>query len=472
MSRRIFELRDLVIGRTDLLNLARVFSDIQGTCLLYSGSKYETAAKSFLCLFPYEFVQVRQGRQMRYRGCGDHPVVLEMNNPWDALVLLMPDLGKGELPVPEWVGFFSYEMGAFSDGLKRLHYPAATPEAYWQKCAIVLSVDHRTNSGVVYFAEGIQPQLDDRSRLWVERLAWPSGWRDLLDPFRAENRDVEKVTFDYRLASPLEIRESYLSKIEKIQEWIRSGDVYQVNLSQHFEFLGSAKPLDLFLKLTHLNPAPFSAYLHLPEFSIISSSPERFLSKCGHILETRPIKGTAPRGKTVEEDQANRSALIASAKERAELLMITDLMRNDLSRISLPGSVHVPLLWGCEEYSNVFHLYSLVRSQMRPNLHPIEAVRACFPGGSITGCPKLSAMEAIAELEGSPRGIYTGAIGYFAANGDFDLNIAIRTLTATGNRLSLRLGGAIVIDSDPDQEYEETFHKGRSIFDTLGVIDA
>ncbi|MCB1113056.1 MAG: anthranilate synthase component I family protein, partial [Chlamydiia bacterium] len=185
-------------------------------------------------------------------------------------------------------------------------------------------------------------------------------------------------------------------------------------------------------------------------------------------LETRPIKGTMPRGVTPEEDRQNMHQLLQSEKERSELLMITDLMRNDLAKISIPGTVATEKIWQCEAYTNVFHLLSIITSALEPSVHPVDAVRSCFPAGSITGCPKLRSMEAIAAIEKRRRGIYTGAIGYFAGNGDFDFNVAIRTLSCSRDQVDLQLGGAVVIDSDPDKEYDETLYKGESLFKALG----
>ena len=233
-------------------------------------------------------------------------------------------------------------------------------------------------------------------------------------------------------------------------------------------FQAHAVPFSVFFQLTQLNPAPFSAYFKGEDFTIVSSSPERFLSSQQGILETRPIKGTAPRGKNEEEDDHHRQQLLANEKEKAELLMITDLMRNDLGRISVPGSVKTVELWGCESYTNVFHLVSTIQSKTL-DMHPVDKVRACFPGGSISGCPKLSAMEAIQLIEKRRRGIYTGGIGYFSGNGDFDFNIAIRTLFIEKNKLTVQLGGGIVADSEPEKEYLETLYKGASIFHVLGV---
>ncbi len=298
---------------------------------------------------------------------------------------------------------------------------------------------------------------------WFLRLSTKEGWNELL----AMNFATEPTNNTLKAGSVSDTMESYVDKIQRAKEFIKSGDVYQINLSQQWEFLGERDPFDLFKRLAVLNPAPFSAYLYLKDFSIISSSPERFLEKRGDILETRPIKGTAPRGKTPAEDAESKQRLLASEKERAELMMITDLMRNDLGKISAIGSVEVPLLCGCEAYQNVFHLYSTVNSRVLSSFNPIDIVRSCFPGGSITGCPKLRAMEVIEELEKRPRGIYTGSIGYFSQNGDFDFNIAIRTLLVADIKVVVQLGGAIVIDSDPLKEYEETYHKGRSIFEIL-----
>lgn len=467
---QVFDLQDLLIDRRTLLKIARVFADEEGTCLLYSGKQYETASKSFLCLFPFDFVRIHGGKQKRHRIGDDAAISLSMENPWDALKVLLPDLGKGEHSFPEWVGFFGYEMGAYSDNEQKIPYfSAKTPEAYWQRCAVVLSIDHSTNKGRVCIADQAEYFFEDKWRHWVERLSDQRSWREMVAHADTFDLNEEKVNTIYQLVNLSETVESYISKIEKIQELIRAGDVYQINLSQRFEFLGKTNSFSLFTKLAMLNPAPFSAYLQLGEFSIVSSSPERFLSKSGNTLETRPIKGTAPRGNTPEEDKINRSSLMESSKEKAELLMITDLMRNDLGKVSCFGSIQTPLLCGCEPFTNVFHLNSIVRSEMQPHVHPLDAVRACFPGGSITGCPKLSAMQVIAELEQRPRGIYTGAIGYFASNGDFDLNIAIRTFVADAEGVSIQLGGGIVIDSDPQKEYEETLHKGQSIFKTLDV---
>lgn len=462
----IFSL-DLPIDRTTLLKIAKRFAHHQGTVLLFSGGSYETSSRSFLGLFPYDFVIIENDLQWRYRLDEEAPLVLSMDNPWEALQALMPTLGTGSTALPEWMGFFGYEMGAFSDEDKKIaHHQAQTPDAYWQRCAIVLRVDHCNNAAEVCLTDRSEDLFDGESKEWIKRLSLPQYWEELISLAEDENSILEdNAVFSFHKVS--ETKASYLDKVQHVLELIRSGDVYQLNFSQQFDFTGQSKPFSLFSRLAHLNPAPFSAYLNLGDFAIVSSSPERFLSKSGDQLETRPIKGTAPRGKHREEDQRNQYHLLHSPKEKAELLMITDLMRNDLGKVSRIGSVQTLKLWQCEAYANVFHLHSVIRSEALQGIKPLQIVRACFPGGSITGCPKLSAMEAIAKLEQRPRGIYTGAIGYFAFNGDFDFNIAIRTFVATKDGLSVQLGGGIVADSDPDLEYQETLHKGNSIFKIL-----
>ncbi|HEV8051110.1 MAG TPA: aminodeoxychorismate synthase component I [Parachlamydiaceae bacterium] len=458
---------DRHVDTNDLIKLTQHFAYEEGTCLLYSGSSYETAQCSYLFLFPFDIINIQGGLQQRCRLNGATLMVNE-DNPWEAMKILGHDIGKGSGPFPEWSGFFGYEMGAYSDeDVVTPHHLAVTPEAYWQRCAITLMLDHKTGKVIIQLAEGIGESLDEQNRQWFLYLSTKEGWDELLDTDFEQSRESANINSKLDLGTISDTLESYVEKIGRAKEFIKSGDVYQINLSQQWEFLGERDPFELFKQLALLNPAPFSAYLFKKEFSIISSSPERFLQKRGENLEARPIKGTAPRGKTTAEDTELKNELLSSEKERAELMMITDLMRNDLGKISAIGSVEVPLLCGCEAYQNVFHLYSIVKSRVLPSYSPLDIVRSCFPGGSITGCPKLRAMEVIEELEKRPRGIYTGSMGYFSHNGDFDFNIAIRTLLLADKKIIVQLGGAIVIDSDPKKEYEETHHKGSSIFEIL-----
>jgi para-aminobenzoate synthetase component 1 len=263
-------------------------------------------------------------------------------------------------------------------------------------------------------------------------------------------------------------RADYLAAVERVREYIFAGDIFQANLSQRFEAATDESAWSFYMRLRQRNAAPFAAFLDFPEVVVVSASPERFLrvDTTGHV-ETRPIKGTRPRGFGPEHDAALGQALAESAKDRAENLMIVDLMRNDLSRVCAPGSVRVSELFSLEHYATVHHLVSTVVGDLSPGTDAIDLVRAAFPGGSITGAPKLRAMEIIAELEPSRRGVYCGSIGYWSVTGELDTNIAIRTAVLQDGRAYFSAGGGIVADSNPEHEYLETLDKARAMIDVL-----
>lgn len=262
-------------------------------------------------------------------------------------------------------------------------------------------------------------------------------------------------------------RAAYLHAVQRVKEYIAAGDIFQANLSQRFSAALPCEPWELYQRLRRQTPAPFAAYLALPECAVLSASPERFLRLSGSRVITRPIKGTRPRGRNAIEDARLADELRQSPKDRAELVMIVDLERNDLGRVCRFGSVAVPELLRLEAHPTVFHLVATVEGELREGCGHVECVRACFPGGSITGAPKVRAMEIIAELEPTWRGVYTGAIGYFGFHGETDLNIAIRTLVAHGGQAHFQVGGGIVADSHPEAEYQETLDKGRALIAAL-----
>ena len=264
----------------------------------------------------------------------------------------------------------------------------------------------------------------------------------------------------------------FCRRVEKAQEYIRSGDIYQVNLSHRFEAPWSGNPYTLFEALMQRSPAPGSAFLDFGEQKILSSSPELFLKIQGRHIVTRPIKGTRPRDRDPIRDGQLAYELIADPKELAELIMITDLERNDLGQICDYGSVQVTDLIKLEKYPQVYHLVSTVEGDLRPEIDVVEAVKACFPGGSITGAPKKRAREIIQELEGLDRGIYTGAIGYFAFNGDVSLSMAIRTMFVEPESVHFHVGSGITIDSVPEREYQETLHKASGMKWALEMHEA
>ena len=255
--------------------------------------------------------------------------------------------------------------------------------------------------------------------------------------------------------------------ILKAKEYIAAGDIYQVNLSQRFTAKIATPPLALYKIVRTLNPAPFAAYLKFGEITVISSSPERFLRIAGNSVETRPIKGTRPRGEGKVEDEKLKKELLKSTKDKAELIMIVDLERNDLGRVCEYGTVRVPEIITLETYATVFHLVSTITGTLKADKDHIDCIKACFPGGSITGAPKIRSMEIIDELEPTQRKIYTGSIGYVGFNQQTDLNIVIRTMLYCDGTVHFQVGGGIVADSDPALEYEETLHKGRALVEAL-----
>jgi len=266
---------------------------------------------------------------------------------------------------------------------------------------------------------------------------------------------------------------AYLTRVRRAKDYVRAGDVYQANLSRSWvvELNGTpsaAMGATLYERLCSANPAPFAALAQWRGVTILSSSPERLVRVDGRRIDTRPIAGTRPRSRRPEAELRETAELAAHPKERAEHVMLIDLERNDLGRVCEAGTVHVDELMTIESYQHVHHIVSNVSGTLRADVTPIGAVRAVFPGGTITGCPKFRCMQIIAELEGEGRGAYTGSLGYLTRSGRLDLNILIRTMTLSGERLTFRAGAGIVADSDPERELEETRAKARGLLAALG----
>ena len=263
------------------------------------------------------------------------------------------------------------------------------------------------------------------------------------------------------------IKEDYKKAVTKLKEYIISGDVYIANMTQRFWCYNEEESFDIYKKLRSINKAPFSAYLNFEDFQIISSSPERFIQVFKNKAHTRPIKGTKPRGHNVEEDEKNKLELINSEKDKAELLMVVDLERNDFSKVCKPHTVKVTENFKLEEYATVFHLVSTVEGELKENVSSVRCIKECFPGGSITGTPKIRSMEIIEELEGIKRNIYTGSIGYFDFRGNCDFNIVIRTIIKKDNKAFFGVGGGITYDSIEEDEYNETLDKAKALMRVL-----
>ena len=290
-----------------------------------------------------------------------------------------------------------------------------------------------------------------------------NNWQALLQLFlTAVKRHPVNFNPATNVVSNLD-KTAYAKAFDRIKHYIREGDCYQVNLAQRFMIEVDGSPWDAYLQLRKINPAPFASYINLPDAAVLSSSPERFLKLTNGLVETKPIKGTRRRSTFAYEDKALAVELLESQKDRAENLMIVDLLRNDLGKNCITGSVSVPKLFALESYTTVHHLVSTITGQLHPDRHAVDLLQGCFPGGSITGAPKLRSMEIIEELEPHRRKIYCGSIGYIGFDGNMDCNIAIRTLLYHNNKMYCWAGGGIVMDSVMEAEYQECYDKAAAL---------
>ncbi|AJQ26446.1 aminodeoxychorismate synthase component I [Pelosinus fermentans] len=362
------------------------------------------------------------------------------------------------------IGYFGYEMGyLLEDIAKNQHKDKNLPDCCFGFYDTILIFDQHEKK--TYIASTGFPEKNEKERLgranrrideWLELMQQASF-------LGVPHQPIPQGTYTSHFT-----KESYCSMVEKAIAYIGAGDIFQVNVSQRFSADLTVSPFELYRYLRYINPAPFASYLNFGEVVVASTSPERYLRLENRRIETRPIKGTRPRGSDKHSDSQLRQELLASEKDQAELVMIIDLERNDLGRVCAFGSVHVPDLIRLEEYPTVFHLVSTVTGELTKDKGILDAVMASFPGGSITGTPKVRAMEIIAELEPVKRGIYTGSIGYIDFNGDADLNIVIRTIVIQGGQAYFQVGGGIVADSVPELEYIETLDKALALMKALG----
>jgi para-aminobenzoate synthetase component 1 len=358
------------------------------------------------------------------------------------------------------VGYFGYEFGARAESVHASSPDdPAIPDAQFGFYDGAIACD--LASGKTFLVAN--PVANRSAEVILARLREAvRGAVDFRAPTDVPARQTESAAA-HELISNL-THEDYLSRVVRVKDYIAAGDVYQVNLSQRFELATAEEPYAIYQRLRKLSPAPFGAYLDTGGFQILSSSPELFLrsDEKGHVL-TRPIKGTRPRGRSTDEDRRLAAELSASAKDHAELLMIVDLERNDLGRVCRYGSIQVEERHRIETHPTVFHLVATISGQLAEGRDVFDCLRSMLPGGSITGAPKIRAMQIIDELEPCRRHVYTGSIGYLGFDGTCDLNIAIRTIVCRGGRASYHVGGGIVSDSDPESEYQETFAKGRAM---------
>ncbi len=396
-----------------------------------------------------------------------------LGNPFDILGELLETHRLDSFPaqIPFWggaVGYFSYDLCHF---VERLPTTATDdlqlPESYFGFYDTILAFDNLQHKA--YIASTGFPELEENQRLKRARLRL-KAMKDRLRSSSPRNRHSDPPSTRNLAESVLKSNftpEDYIKAVNRVREYIAAGDVFQVNLSQRFETDLTIPPYELYRRLRQINPAPFASYLNFDGVTIVSASPERFLRLDGDWVETRPIKGTRPRGRSPAEDAMLAQELLQSTKDRAENVMIVDLERNDLGRVCQYGTVKVTELAILETFPTVFHLTSTVTGKLRPEKNRIDLLKATFPGGSITGAPKVRAMEIIDELEPTRRSVYTGAIGYLSFGNNLDLNIVIRTFIIKGGKAYFQVGGGIIYDSDAEAEYKETLDKAKALIQAL-----
>ncbi|MEO7072763.1 MAG: aminodeoxychorismate synthase component I [Rhodanobacter sp.] len=434
-------------GVCDLLAPAAAFPE-RYPCLLQSVVHGSAAARyDILFAFPRECLALGADGALQGAAAGER-FLDALDAAW-AAVRTEPD--DDDLPFHGgWVLFLAYELAAEIEPSLALRPAACIPRAMALRCPAAVIVDHLRGRTVLV------TELDDEA---------------LLDTLQADLSVTARID---ALPAPLAWKEDaparFLDGVARVHEHLHAGDIFQANLSRGWRASYARAPSasSLHAALRVANPAPFAGLLQRPGWSLASSSPERLVQVRAGSVQTRPIAGTRPRV-AGDDDAVRIGELRAHPKERAEHVMLIDLERNDLGRVCVPGTVVVDELMVVESYTHVHHIVSNVRGQLREGVTPGQVIAATFPGGTITGCPKVRCMQIIAALEDSPRGAYTGALGYLDRNGDMDLNILIRTLALVGTELTLRAGAGIVADSVACSELDETRAKARGLLRALGV---
>jgi len=407
------------------------------------------------------------------------------DNPFDVLGRLLKkyEFDHCRAPVPFLggaIGYLSYDLCHFIEQLPSTAIDDLKfPESYFAFYDTVVAFDHLETRAYIV-ATGF-PETEESRRLararmrikemkdWLHSSFPASEVQTSLSPKkRLGESEIQSPGGNGELVLNSNFTsEAYIGTVDRVRKYIAAGDVFQVNLSQRVETKLTISPYELYQRLRKVNPAPFASYLNFDGITIVSASPERFLKVQGDLVETRPIKGTRPRGKDPVEDERLAHELVHSIKDRAENIMIVDLERSDLGRVCRYGTVKVTELAILETFPTVFHLTSTIVGRLRQEATSIDLLKATFPGGSITGAPKVRAMEIIDELEPTRRSVYTGSIGYLGFNGDLDINIVIRTCLIKNGKAYFQVGGGIVYDSDPEGEYLETLDKARGLIQAL-----
>ena len=469
MTKNRYPLIEEVSSPLTAIELFELIKDRPYSFFLDSGMDTQRLGRySFLGSEPFLVINSRGSEITLVRG-QEHEV--QHGNPFDTIGKLLELYKLDYCPVPVpfvggAVGYFSYDLCHFVE-----HLPSTAiddlklPECYFAFYDAIFAFDHL--EGRAYLVATGFPELEEGQRLKRARMRLEE-MKNWLHPGHSVNAvsrssaQKEEITLKSNFTP-----EEYIKAVNRVREYIAAGDVFQVNLSQRFETDLKIPAYELHKRLRMVNPAPFAGYLNFPGVAIVSASPERFLKVQGDLVETRPVKGTRPRGRDPVEDQSLAQELTHSIKDRAENVMIVDLERNDLGRVCRYGTIKVTELAILETFPTVFHLTSTIVGRLHRGKSDIDLLKATFPGGSITGAPKVRAMEIIDELETTKRSVYTGSIGYLSFNGDLDINIVIRTFVIKEGRAYFQVGGGIIYDSDSEAEYMETLDKAKALFQAL-----
>lgn len=445
--------------REPFLEVVRRFAHLPGTVALLSGGPLDCARHHVLGVYPWLSMIGRRDETRLVSG--DQHAALA-GDPFSALRAVLQrcqlPASSSSLPLSSGLlGYFAYDLKDCLEQLPRTSIDdLGLPLLYLVAPAVLLIHDRHAQATTL-----LAPRLPGEDAALREHVARFKAALEAPPPTApAAPQKAGKLASVFT-------RAEYLAAVEAVRDYIVEGDIYQVNMSQRFQAPFTGDAFESFALMYAANPAPFFAFINAGDHQVVSTSPERFIELRNGNVETRPIKGTRPRGKTPAEDEALRRELQESPKEDAELSMIVDLLRNDIGKVCRTGSVRVVEHKRLEAYQNVYHLVSIVQGELDAGLDAVDLLRATFPGGSITGCPKIRAMEVIDELEPVRRHLYTGSIGYVGFDGTMDLSIAIRTATFTSGKVVFSVGGGIVYDSDPASEFEETLHKGRTLMNAL-----
>lgn len=459
------------IENCDILAMIRLFSSESDLSILHSAATMsEYGHYTYLCFQPFATFSAK-GSQFLWYG-----TPLEVENPFLFLQERLNEYYFDSSPsLPPFqggaIGYIGYEAGSYLECLPDVVDNIGLPDIHIHFYSTVIAIDAKTKQGFI-IATGF-PEKNDK-----KRLDQAKNDLEIIDALlkRSSQRTCDSQSTAYTSEKPGSNfnRSSYMSAVTKVKDYIIQGDLFEANVTQQFsaKLKEAFNPMDLYLNLINRNPAPFSAFLQIADKGhLISASPERFVKLHQRRVETCPIKGTRKRSRDTEEDSRLAQELVNDDKDRAENVMIVDLMRNDLSKVCQPGTIQVEELCRLKSFEKVHHLVSKITAQLRENKQSFDLIQATFPPGSITGAPKIRAMEIIAEIEQNARGPYCGCVGYWSFTGDMDTSVTIRTYFVNKEKLFFSAGGAVTLDSIAEAEYEESLVKARVFIEVLESHD-